>query len=603
MIQRTVIPTRVASTRPVLLVLAVLLLLRPVPAHAGQDAEDKTSPFASLRWNGDVPEVQVQGDWYRPLVIHDVGVEDILAFLERTQPSRVRKRFGEDLPQTIRNMGRVIPARVDLTLVRLADGVRVELAAVACTKANRRAIWRSNQDAPDEDRAIASRIPRARALADLLEFQGRLDDQFAYRHLKDLPLDAELRRIADSFGATVEIGELSDALHLVLMRSGDGHAMVRSPVGSRESGHLPFLLAEVGGGVVAFLPDRSGFLDGARPFVLALDDTPIEELIEAGRPWVVDGSEQLVRHRVLRGLRELESVRKRLGLPPDASVKCTLGERPDDPDPIEVELPMDRRRPTYGTWPRRDSGILDSNLGYLRIPEMSDRMVPHIRSSMADFRGTAGLVVDVRGNGGGTRSPLLALAGYLVGPDESPWVANVARYRASDRFPADHLEARFMARAEDPDWSDAEREAIARFAVEFDPEWDRSEGFSDWHYLVLGPTGAAGEYFYDRPVVVLSDAGCFSATDIFLGALHGRPRVTLIGERSGGGSARSQGFRLANSGIEVRCASMASFRPDGRLYDGRGVEVDVAIRPEPDHFLEGGRDVVLDAAVEILRGE
>ena len=102
MIQRTVIPTRVASTRPVLLVLAVLLLLRPVPAHAGQDAEDKTSPFASLRWNGDVPEVQVQGDWYRPLVIHDVGVEDILAFLRRTQPSRVRKRFGEDLPETVR---------------------------------------------------------------------------------------------------------------------------------------------------------------------------------------------------------------------------------------------------------------------------------------------------------------------------------------------------------------------------------------------------------------------------------------------------------------------------------------------------------------------
>ena len=601
MIQRTVVPTRIASARPVLLVLALLLLLRPTPAHAGQDAQDKTSPFEALRWNGDVPEVLVQGDWYRPLLIHDVGVEDIIAFLERTQPGRVRKRFGEDLPEMMRKMGRVIPARVDLTMVRLADGARVRLAAVPCTKENRRSIWSSNREAPDEGRAIASRIPRAEAIADLVEFRRRLDDQFAYRHLKDLSLDAELQRVADSFGATVEVGELSDALHLILMRSGDGHSMVRSPLGSKASGHLPFLLADAGGGVVAFLPDRSGFLDATRPFVLALDDTPIEELIDAGRPWVVDGSEQLVRHRVLRGLREIESVRKRLGLRPNASVKCTLGERPDDPDPIEVELPMNRRRPAYGTWPRRDSGILDSNLGYLRIPGMSDRMVPHIRSSMADFRGTAGLVVDVRGNGGGTRSPLLALAGYLVGPDESPWVANVARYRASDRFPADHLEARFMARAEDPDWSDAEREAIARFAAEFGPEWDRSEGFSDWHYLVLGPTGAAGEYFYDRPVVVLSDVGCFSATDIFLGALRGRPRVTLIGEPSGGGSARSQGFRLPHSGIEVRCASMASFRPDGRLYDGRGVEVDVVIRPEPEHLLEGGRDVVLDAAVEHLR--
>ncbi len=363
MIQRTVVPTRIASARPVLFVLALLLLLRPAPAHAGQDAQDKTSPFEALRWNGDVPEVLVQGDWYRPLLIHDVGVEDIIAFLERTQPGRVRKRFGEDLPEMMRKMGRVIPARVDLTMVRLADGARVRLAAVPCTKENRRSIWSSNREAPDEGRAIASRIPRAEAIADLLEFRRRLDDQFAYRHLKDLSLDAELQRVADSFGATVEVGELSDALHLILMRSGDGHSMVRSPLGSKASGHLPFLLADAGGGVVAFLPDRSGFLDAARPFVLALDDTPIEELIDAGRPWVVDGSEQLVRHRVLRGLREIESVRKRLGLRPDASVKCTLGERPDDPDPIEVELRMDRRRPTYGTWPRRDSGILDSNLG------------------------------------------------------------------------------------------------------------------------------------------------------------------------------------------------------------------------------------------------
>ena len=93
-------------------VLALLLLLRPAPAHAGQDAQDKTSPFEALRWNGDVPEVLVQGDWYRPLLIHDVGVEDIIAFLERTQPGRVRKRFGEDLPEMMRKMGRVIPARV-----------------------------------------------------------------------------------------------------------------------------------------------------------------------------------------------------------------------------------------------------------------------------------------------------------------------------------------------------------------------------------------------------------------------------------------------------------------------------------------------------------
>ena len=104
------------------------------------------------------------------------------------------------------------------------------------------------------------------------------------------------------------------------------------------------------------------------------------------------------------------------------------------------------------------------------------------------------------------------------------------------------------------------------------------------------------EYFYDKPVVVLSDASCFSATDIFLGALKGRPRITLMGSASGGGSARSQRFSLSHSGIRIQCASMVSYRPNGLLYDGRGVEVDVSLPIGPRDLLHEGTDTVLEAA-------
>ena len=142
--------------------------------------------------------------------------------------------------------------------------------------------------------------------------------------------------------------------------------------------------------------------------------------------------------------------------------------------------------------------------------------------------------------------------------------------------------------------------AIDVAARRFEPEWTLPDGFSEWHYLVLDRTGHPDEYWYDRPVVVISDAGCFSATDIFLGALAMHPRVTLLGAASSGGSARSQRFRLSNSGIEVACASMASFRPDGRLYDGRGVEVDVEVPADPGDFLFGGGDRRLSAAMRLL---
>tara|TARA_R110002094_G_scaffold103194_1_gene102706 strand:- start:223 stop:909 length:687 start_codon:yes stop_codon:yes gene_type:complete len=218
--------------------------------------------------------------------------------------------------------------------------------------------------------------------------------------------------------------------------------------------------------------------------------------------------------------------------------------------------------------------------------------------AMKSFRDTRGLIVDVRGNSGGTRSLLTAFAGYLVADGQGAWVGNVARYRLSDRFSADHLEARSMYRADDPRWSERQRLAVESFAAGFEAEWSPDGAFSDWHYLVLDRTGHADEFYYGQPVVILSDAGCFSATDIFLGALSGRSNVMLMGGASGGGSARVQGFELPNTSISVRCASMVSYQPNGRLYDGRGVEVDVEVPAAPMDYLVGGSDTVLEAGIE-----
>ena len=138
------------------------------------------------------------------------------------------------------------------------------------------------------------------------------------------------------------------------------------------------------------------------------------------------------------------------------------------------------------------------------------------------------------------------------------------------------------------------------FLEGFRPEWTLPAGrFSDWHVLVLDPGDNPGAYRYEGGVVVLMDEGCFSATDIFLGALAELPGVTLLGRPSGGGSARSRQFTLPNSGLTVQLASMASFRPDGRLYDGRGIEPDVVVHPAAEDFLGRG-DRQLDAALELL---
>ena len=88
---------------------------------------------------------------------------------------------------------------------------------------------------------------------------------------------------------------------------------------------------------------------------------------------------------------------------------------------------------------------------------------------------------------------------------------------------------------------------------------------------------------------------CFSATDIFLAGLKDTPNVILMGTPSGGGSARAVTARLGN--FSARFASMASFQPDGRLFDGNGVQPDVHIDPIPEYYI-GVRDNLFEAAVE-----
>ncbi len=115
------------------------------------------------------------------------------------------------------------------------------------------------------------------------------------------------------------------------------------------------------------------------------------------------------------------------------------------------------------------------------------------------------------------------------------------------------------------------------------------------------PAGGPGKdyFFYDKPVVVLSNAGSFSAADGFLNAFADLPQVTIVGEPSAGGSGATRQFQLPKTRLVISLSSMASFRPNGKLFDGNGIEVDVAVKPavedyttDADSALARGIDVI-----------
>jgi C-terminal processing protease CtpA/Prc len=107
-------------------------------------------------------------------------------------------------------------------------------------------------------------------------------------------------------------------------------------------------------------------------------------------------------------------------------------------------------------------------------------------------------------------------------------------------------------------------------------------------------------YYYSRPAIILMNSQCFSATDVFLGAFKDWRNVTLMGAASGSG--RVDEFPLPNGHIRLRICSMASFQPNGRLYEAHGTIPDVTIRPIATDWI-GKTDSVLAAAVARLDGE
>jgi C-terminal processing protease CtpA/Prc len=98
---------------------------------------------------------------------------------------------------------------------------------------------------------------------------------------------------------------------------------------------------------------------------------------------------------------------------------------------------------------------------------------------------------------------------------------------------------------------------------------------------------------------VLSNAGSFSAADGFLNAFASLPHVTIVGEPSAGGSGATRGFELPRTRVRIALSSMASFRPNGKLFDGNGIAVDVAARPVLEDFTRD-EDSVLARGIDVI---
>jgi Tol biopolymer transport system component len=531
--------------------------------------------------------------------------------------------LGEKLPNGspqvwIYHIGPGTLARIDTTRAA-GSGVAIDGTA------RRMVLFRTDFDAiralriaPDSREATASvgrfspaaartpapprpqRLTPAQVAADLAALRAEIEGRWAYLKANGVDYRAALADLEGQAKDGIAIDEYGIDVQKFISRFIDGHSRVR---GFRyPAGALPFFIEPSAGRFVAVKSDRSGLVETEFPYVTRLDGRPLADWIAAARPYSPQGSPQYRLYHALRLMQNVQFIRGVMDLAVSETVRVEL-ESNDGARTRDLALPVAARASSPASWPRTQSRLLDTNVGYLRIASMNSAAVAEVQTWMPKFRDTRGLIVDVRGNGGGSRDALRALFPYTMAPDAPPLVVSTAKYRLHPSYEADHLGgSRFMFPETWSGWTPAERDAIVRFKRTFTPEWTPPPGeFSEWHYLVMSRVLNPRAFAYAKPVVVLMDEKCFSATDIFLSAFKGQPGVTLVGYPSGGGSARQVPIVLPESRMSMTLASMASFQRTGQLYDARGVQPDVIVHPELDYFLTGGRDNVLERALALIR--
>jgi hypothetical protein len=103
---------------------------------------------------------------------------------------------------------------------------------------------------------------------------------------------------------------------------------------------------------------------------------------------------------------------------------------------------------------------------------------------------------------------------------------------------------------------------------------------------------------YQKPVVVLTNRKCFSATNDFVNAMRYAPNATILGDKTGGGSGLPFSSELPN-GWSVRFSACPMYDKDMQQIEF-GVHPDISISLL-ENDIEKGKDTLIETARQLLQ--
>ena len=330
------------------------------------------------------------------------------------------------------------------------------------------------------------------------------------------------------------------ALDRVAGERRDAHTRVEGPRDLRRTVHheinsLGFTLALVEGQWVAdrVLPDspaaRAGLQVGQR--LLSWDGEPPEAVWE--RRWAT------ARDSSTRQARELTTLRQWLDGPAGRPVALRWAQ--PDGSAWDVTLARETRRVPSAVVQQR----LASGVTVLRWNRFDEALEPELLRALRQVPPGPGLVLDLRGNGGGSFDMSKRLIGALL---PAPAVVQVTHRR----------------------------------------------GGSDRTLHRVG-----GAPLYAGPLVLLVDRASASGSEMLAGSLQALGRARVVGETSCGCLLGIRRYLDLAPNARLAISEQALALPDGRRIEAVGVQPDVPV-PRRLAALRAGRDEALAAAEALL---
>ena len=197
---------------------------------------------------------------------------------------------------------------------------------------------------------------------------------------------------------------------------------------------------------------------------------------------------------------------------------------------------------------------LDDNVGYVYCPSFESGMgAGNLDEVMLALAPCNGLIVDVRGNGGGMLTSAETLAGRFT--DEDILVGYIRHKTGTGH-----------------------------------------EDFSSPEEQILKPSSGIR---WHKPVVVLTNRAVFSAANEFVKYMKCCPNVVVVGDRTGGGAGMPMSSELPN-GWAVRFSACPMYDKDMQCTEF-GIEPDYSVELTDSDFSRG-RDTIIEYARTLIAG-